>query len=130
MQPPALQDITSREGVTITRSGFVRTGFDNGMGIFAQRVTIHNNTDKDIQGPVYLVLDNLNRRLVTKPAGLTSKVPPIDRPFVVPKIVPDINFAPIFSKGDSLHVDLKFASPPEGGITYTIQALAGNDVPP
>src|SRR5205814_7640741 len=32
VQPPALQDITSREGVTITRSGFVRTGFDNGMG--------------------------------------------------------------------------------------------------
>jgi len=127
VQPPALRDITLMDGISITRSGFVRTGFeDNGLGRFAQRVVIRNNTGTDIEGPMYLILGVERGQLLTKPAGFTSTAPPMDRPFVVI----DVGFDDIFHNGDSVRAFLEFSSLLDGGIAYTIQAMAGRGSPP
>jgi Bacterial Ig domain len=128
VQPP-LSDVTA--DLNITRSGFVRIDPrpNKDVGQFAQQVSVQNTSDSNIQGPLYLVLTGLapeTQTLVNR-AGLTANVPPPGRPF----IVLDIGEDDVLIAGESAEpVNLKFTTPLESGITYTIQAMAGNGLPP
>jgi pimeloyl-ACP methyl ester carboxylesterase len=125
--PPPLHPIT--EKLTITRRDFLPTGSSHGIGQFAQQLTVQNKTGSDIEGPVYLILTDLNpatQALVNK-AGLTANVTPPDRPFVVLNIGDDN----VFGAGQFAQpVFFKFTSPLQEKITYTIQAMAGKGLLP
>ena len=94
-----------------------------------QQLTVQNKTGSDIEGPVYLILTGLNlaTQAVVNKAGWTANVPPPGLPFVVLNIGEDN----VLGAGEFAQpVFLKVTSPLQEKITYTIQAMAGEGLPP
>jgi hypothetical protein len=130
VKPPPPRPITDK--LTITQTPFFPAGSSDEIGQFARQLTVQNKTGSPIEGPVYLVLSGLNlatQALVNK-AGWTANVPPPGLPFVVLNIGEDN----VLGAGEFAQpVFFKFTSPLQQGkegITYTIQAMAGNGTPP
>jgi hypothetical protein len=87
-----------------------------------QTVTLRNNTQSSIFGPVAFVLDNLSANAtVLNPAGTTTCAEPAGRPFFLAPIG-NTNF---FAAGSSVSLNLEFTTTAAGAITYTPRVIAG-----
>jgi hypothetical protein len=87
-----------------------------------QTVTLRNNTQSSIFGPVAFVLDNLSANAtVLNPAGTTTCAEPFGRPFFLAPIG-NTNF---FAAGSSVSLNLEFTTTAAGAITYTPRVIAG-----
>jgi hypothetical protein len=87
-----------------------------------QTVTLRNNTQSSIFGPVAFVLDNLSANAtVLNPAGATTCAEPFGRPFFLAPIG-NTNF---FAAGSSVSLNLEFTTTAAGAITYTPRVIAG-----
>jgi hypothetical protein len=87
-----------------------------------QTVTLRNNTQSAIFGPVAFVLDNLSANAtVLNPAGTTTCAEPFGRPFFLAPIG-NTNF---FAAGSSVSLNLEFTTTAAGAITYTPRVIAG-----
>jgi hypothetical protein len=127
VKPPPLRPITDK--LTITQTPFFPTGSSDEIGQFVQQLTVQNKTGSNIEGPVYLILTGLNlaTQAVVNKAGWTANVPPPGLPFVVLNIGEDN----VLGAGEFAQpVFLKVTSPLQEKITYTIQAMAGEGLPP
>jgi streptogramin lyase len=87
-------------------------------GRFQQTVTLRNDGNETLQGPLSLVLRNLNRRIkLLNKTNVTSSFAPAGSPY--------INMSVSLAPGASTSVVLFFSSP-TSRISYTTQVLAGN----
>jgi hypothetical protein len=90
-----------------------------------QTVTLRNNTQSSIFGPVALVLDNLSANATAlNPAGTTTCAEPFGRPFFLAPIG-NTNF---FAAGSSVSLNLEFTTTTNGAITYTPRVIAGGAI--
>jgi hypothetical protein len=90
-----------------------------------QTVTLSNNTQSSIFGPVAFVLDNLSANAtVLNPAGTTTCAEPFGRPFFLAPIG-NTNF---FAAGSSVSLNLEFTTTTAGAITYTPRVIAGGAI--
>jgi len=113
-----LQEIAPLNNVAVKLGGFVR---DRRSGLYAQQVTLTNNTAGALAGPFFLVLDGLSPSATLNNASGTSSVyPPTARPYIT---VSGSSLAP----GASATVSLQFSNPTNAAISYTARTL--NSVP-
>jgi hypothetical protein len=110
---------TTNPAMTVTKSGF-RINHANGQ--WGQTVTLTNNNNYAIAGPVALLLDSLPADVTLANAdGLTQFVTPKGTPYVFTAL----DQATQLSPGQSLTVTLEFANPKNAAITYSTQIYAG-----
>jgi hypothetical protein len=112
-----LHQIAPDNNLQVTRGGFARNRV---TGLYAQQVTIKNNTAGTLQGPFYVVLDSLSANAtLSNTSGNTATYAPV-APYVQ---VPGASLAP----GASATVTLQFANPTNAAITYNNRTL--NSIP-
>lgn len=113
-----LQDIAPLNNVAVKLGGFVR---DRRTGLYAQQVTLTNNTAAALTGPFHLVLDGLSpSATLSNATGTTSVYPPTARPYITVA-------GGSLAAGASVTVSLQFSNPTNAAISYTARTL--NSVP-
>ena len=109
-----LHQIAPDNNVQVTRGGFSRNRV---TGLYAQQVTIKNNTTGTLQGPFYVVLDSLSgNATLTNGSGATANYAPLAAPFIQ---VPGSSLA----AGATATVTLQFANPSNAAIAYNNRTL-------
>jgi hypothetical protein len=91
-------------------------------GKFTQLVTL-TNLGSLVNGPIFLVFDNLSRKVKVKgAAGTTTAQPPLGSPFV------PVNVGPLntFATGQQVALNLVFSASSARLIRYNARVLAGN----
>jgi len=105
--------------IVVTRGGF---RINRAAGTWAQTIILTNNSGGPVTGPLALILDSLSANVKLAPAdGVTGSAAPLGSPYV---------FAPLdnnsqLGAGQSLTLNLQFANPGNGSITYATRVLAG-----
>jgi hypothetical protein len=106
--------------VQITFSGFVSSRQSKQ---YQQSVTIKNTSGSTIDGPIYLVLDNLSSNAtLIKAAGTTQNEPPLGSPYI------QVTASSLAPGATAVNV-LVFSDPSNGAITYIYRVLAGSAHP-
>ncbi|HTQ30832.1 MAG TPA: alkaline phosphatase family protein, partial [Opitutaceae bacterium] len=104
----------------IARGGFT---VNRRTSTITQPVTLTNQGNSAIAGPIQLVLDNLSANTaLTNAAGATANNAPAGSPYVT---ATSGSLAP----GGSVTVTLQFHIPASGGITYSARTVTGTSFP-
>jgi TolB protein len=115
--PSCAIDMTS--SVRMTPSGF---GYNIFLKRYGQTLTLTNTGTSPINGPIYVVLDNLSANAsLYNSTGKTSCATPLGSPFI--SITGPLN------AGTSATVPLQFTDPTNAAISYNIRLLAGPGQP-
>lgn len=114
-------NVTSR--VQVTLGGFRQNLVTRR---FQQTVTLRNNTQSSIFGPVALVTDTLSANAALANAnGATTCAAPLGRPYALAELGPNNLLAP----GSTVSLNLEFTnSSPTSPITYTPRVIAGGAI--
>jgi hypothetical protein len=111
-------DVSSQ--VTVKRGGFT---YDSSTQIFLQTVTITNSSNTTITPPLYLVLKSLSSNAnLANASGTTNCTSQGNSYLVVPT-------TGSLAAGQSVSIQLQFADPTKGSITYSTQMLSGSGSP-
>lgn len=109
-----LHDLAPADNLSVTRGGFLR---DRKTGNYVQQIKLTNNSGSLLKGPFYLVFDSLSGNAsVVGAVGQTATYAPLGSSYVT---VPGATLAP----GASITINVQFANPSNGAITYTARVL-------
>jgi hypothetical protein len=115
--PGPVQDVTSL--VSIQRGKLRRRG-----GRYWQTITLHN-AGAPLQGPLYLVVDQLTRKVqLRQPAGRSLHAAPSGSPYVLVSLGDNM-----LGTGETLTVVLTFSNPLGRKIRYGLRLLDGSGPP-
>jgi hypothetical protein len=119
-QPPGMpppQDVTPL--VSVRRGKLLHHG-----GLYRQTITLHN-AGAALQGPVYLVLDHLTRKVrLLHPTGRTAQKAPLGDPYMLAGTA-----GQVLNTGETRTVVLTFRNPLGRKIRYGLSVLAGVGTP-